>query len=370
MPENKQTFLHRADAAVDALQAAEVAARAAQACRLWAAYEIACLFDAELPIDQDAVVAEVGCALHLSHRSAGRLLDEAVLVCERPALLSALHEGLLDVSRVKMIATLLEGDLQCWEPEAIDYGQTHTAYELRRWILRHLPETDEKARKAAMDKRCIEVSPDSHGMSHLYGYLPSQIAEEFFTALDALARQDSVDDGRTLDQRRADAVQSLLDARTQVHTQVSVVLPAASAIPGTINGSPIPHDTATRLAAASDQPWRVWLADNSGRIVHAVDSAGYRIPAVVARTVRARDQHCRFPGCQVPAARCDLDHTIAWPLGPTHPDNLHCLCRKHHRIKHETGWSVTCPGENELEWVSPTGRLYRTRPPNLLELAG
>jgi hypothetical protein len=25
----------------------------------------------------------------------------------------------------------------------------------------------------------------------------------------------------------------------------------------------------------------------------------------------------------------DIDHTVAYPLGQTHPSNLKCLCRKH-----------------------------------------
>ncbi|WP_240630658.1 HNH endonuclease signature motif containing protein [Mycolicibacterium sp. GF69] len=49
--------------------------------------------------------------------------------------------------------------------------------------------------------------------------------------------------------------------------------------------------------------------------------------------VRMRDMYCRAPGCDVPADRCDIDHTIPWPLGPTHPSNLKCLCRKHHLMK-------------------------------------
>ena len=49
-------------------------------------------------------------------------------------------------------------------------------------------------------------------------------------------------------------------------------------------------------------------------------------------------------------------------------DNLHCLCRRHHRITHQTGWHVTI-GDNELEWTSPAGRTYRTKPPNTRDYA-
>ena len=45
--------------------------------------------------------------------------------------------------------------------------------------------------------------------------------------------------------------------------------------------------------------------------------------------VRCRDLTCRFPNCDAPADRCDLDHTIAYPVGPTQASNLKCLCRKY-----------------------------------------
>ena len=47
-----------------------------------------------------------------------------------------------------------------------------------------------------------------------------------------------------------------------------------------------------------------------------------RPSARLERHVIDRDQHCRFPGCTAQPARCDVDHTVPWPLGPTHEANL------------------------------------------------
>jgi hypothetical protein len=66
-------------------------------------------------------------------------------------------------------------------------------------------------------------------------------------------------------------------------------------------------------------------------IVHPGDApaeSGYRPSAALERFLRCRDLTCRFPGCDRPAEFCDVDHTVAWPFGPTHPSNLKCLCRK------------------------------------------
>ena len=88
----------------------------------------------------------------------------------------------------------------------------------------------------------------------------------------------------------------------------------------------------------------------------------YPPAAALADLVRLRDRTCRFPGCRQPAHRCDLDHVIPWPAGPTSADNLAALCRHHHRLKHQTSWTVRAGPGAELEWTSPTGHRYGTDP--------
>src|SRR3546814_7027335 len=47
--------------------------------------------------------------------------------------------------------------------------------------------------------------------------------------------------------------------------------------------------------------------------VLAVDR--YRRNEDMARFLQARDVHCRFPGCRMPARVCDHDHNLDWALG-------------------------------------------------------
>ncbi|KAA8954835.1 HNH endonuclease signature motif containing protein, partial [Mycobacterium sp.] len=54
---------------------------------------------------------------------------------------------------------------------------------------------------------------------------------------------------------------------------------------------------------------------------------GYRPSAALAEFVRLRDLTCRFPGCDQPAEVCDIDHTIPFPVGPTHPWKVRFVCR-------------------------------------------
>lgn len=89
----------------------------------------------------------------------------------------------------------------------------------------------------------------------------------------------------------------------------------------------------------------------------------YRPSAALAEFVRCRDMACRFPGCEVPAERCDLDHTVAYPVGLTHPSNIKCMCRKHHLLKtFWRGWSDTQLPDGTVVRTSPAGRRYTTQP--------
>ena len=60
-------------------------------------------------------------------------------------------------------------------------------------------------------------------------------------------------------------------------------------------------------------------------LVHPGDvppEPGYTPSKALADFVRARDLTCRWPGCDVPAVNCDVDHTIPYAKGgPTHAAN-------------------------------------------------
>jgi hypothetical protein len=88
----------------------------------------------------------------------------------------------------------------------------------------------------------------------------------------------------------------------------------------------------------------------------------YRPSAELAEFVRMRDLYCRAPGCDVPADRCDIDHTIPYPIGPTHPSNLKCLCRTNHLMKTFGGWHDIQMPDGTVIWTSPSGRKYITKP--------
>ncbi len=98
----------------------------------------------------------------------------------------------------------------------------------------------------------------------------------------------------------------------------------------------------------------------------------YTPTAAQYRYLRARDRHCRFPGCRRTATACDADHVIPYDHhdppagGPTSVDNLALLCRHHHRLKtHHPGWAFTLDPDGTLHVTTPGGTTLSTRAPGV-----
>jgi hypothetical protein len=92
------------------------------------------------------------------------------------------------------------------------------------------------------------------------------------------------------------------------------------------------------------------------------DTTCYRFTTLHRATAVGRDARCRFPGCKVPADRCELDHIINSPFtdptsdGPTSIRNCACLCRTHHQLKTKKLWKVHTPDDGiTLHWTGPAG---------------
>ena len=96
---------------------------------------------------------------------------------------------------------------------------------------------------------------------------------------------------------------------------------------------------------------------------HSQAEDGYRPSRKLQHLVNARNPRCSAPGCGRPAARCDLDHSIAWHEGGlTCFCNLAPLCRHHHRLKQAEGWRLEQPEPGVLVWRTPAGLTYTTTP--------
>jgi hypothetical protein len=90
--------------------------------------------------------------------------------------------------------------------------------------------------------------------------------------------------------------------------------------------------------------------------------------AELRRWIQLRDQTCTFGGCGAPGHRCDIDHTVPHAQGGvTQEQNLCCVCRRHHRLRHEGGWNVEQPTPGHVIWTSLLGQRRSRRPPSNLD---
>jgi len=88
------------------------------------------------------------------------------------------------------------------------------------------------------------------------------------------------------------------------------------------------------------------------------------------RFTQKRDGTCRFPGCRRSANRCEPDHVTPYSRGgPTTAWNLASLCKHHHRVKHNAGWTLTMTRQGVCTWTDPHGRQYATHPVDHHQLA-
>jgi Domain of unknown function (DUF222) len=101
----------------------------------------------------------------------------------------------------------------------------------------------------------------------------------------------------------------------------------------------------------------------AGDCGHRHQEVAYQPSRKLRHLVWARNPTCCAPGCQRPAAQCDLDHTVPYDQGGrTCECGLAPLCRHHHRCKQSQGWRLDQPSPGTLRWTTPAGRSYRTVP--------
>ncbi len=358
------------DRLVAAMAAAERLARWAAAAQLAAIGELV-----RRPGDPQFVEDEIAAELRLSRPAASHRLALALQLERLPAVGAGLGAGELDLPKARAIseavAVLRQPTVTTVTEQAVRRAGQQTVGQLRAWLRRAVLAADPAAAEARHDQakseRRVVLTALPDGMAELWALLPVDDAARAYAAIDACSRDSApTDDPRCADARRADAMVDLLTGqRAAPSATVQVTIPLATLLalgdqPAQLAGiGPIPTGMGRRLAA--DGVWR-WLATGDRGAVVGVGASTYRPPAALAAHIRGRDQTCRFPGCRQPAHRCDLDHTIPYPIGGTAADNLAALCRHHHRLKHQAGWTVGQHAGGYLTWTSPTGRRYTTSP--------
>jgi hypothetical protein len=109
---------------------------------------------------------------------------------------------------------------------------------------------------------------------------------------------------------------------------------------GAALGSYTPITPATARRLACDAVLIPAVLGTAGEPLDLGRAARLVSPAL-RRALVLRDGGCRFPGCDRPPQWTDAHHIVAWMHGgPTDLANMILVCRHHHTLLHEGGWTI------------------------------
>jgi Domain of unknown function (DUF222) len=362
----------------------------------------------------DAAAAEVSAALGISSgRASGDMFMATSLRYRLPRVAELFMAGALSyrvcqaiTDRTDLIgdrATLALVDKAIAE-DAVAWGAL-SKLKLQRaidyWVDRYDPGAVRRVQSRARERDVVITVDAGAGTAEIFGRLSAADGEIVKRRLTRMAYSVCDDDPRTVQQRRSDALGALgagadrlaclcgnpacptadddgRAASVVVHVLAEAAVLDAVPDPAMHGEKPQAEPEPASPRAASGvmtgnrgivpAPLLAELIRSGAKVRHLrrpkdEPEPHYRPSTALDEWIRMRDMTCRFPNCDVPAEYCDVDHTVAWPFGPTHPSNLACLCRKHHLLKtFWAGWSDRQRPDGTIEWTSPTGRTYTTRP--------
>ncbi|WP_240685053.1 HNH endonuclease signature motif containing protein [Arthrobacter nitrophenolicus] len=155
-------------------------------------------------------------------------------------------------------------------------------------------------------------------------------------------------------------------------TDVLVTVPVFALLgmtdePATLDGyGPIPASMARKLLTDGANSFTRVLIDPRDGAPLEIGRTSYRLTKAMRQALTLRDGKCTFPGCNNNALDNEADHLQAWQHGGTTGlSNLAQLCPKHHRLKHNSGWTPTQATQHTPPgWTSPTGHTYPAEQPD------
>ncbi|ABM14560.1 MULTISPECIES: HNH endonuclease signature motif containing protein [Mycolicibacterium] len=342
----------------------------------------------------EAVAAEVSAAQNISRSRAGYQVEMAVSLYTRlPKVAEAFARGDIDLRMVQIVLARTKNV----EDDVIGGLDKAIAPKLSRWM--RLSKNDLRDRvdlwvadfdpaavrvpPEAKDNRYFDVTPDVPGMAFAGGLLNARDAAALDQRLEAIAATVCSNDPRSHNNLRADAAGALGRGESTLTCEcgaedcpAAVLRESAAQVvihilaeQATVDGD---GDKAGYLPGFGVLPAEeVRAAAKTAklkpvRLPGAEPEKGYRPSAGLKDFLQWRDLTCRFPGCDAPVERCDVDHTTRWPFGVTHASGLKHYCRTHHVIKTFLtgvyGWRDEQRRDGTVVLTAPTGHVYTTEP--------
>jgi hypothetical protein len=217
----------------------------------------------------------------------------------------------------------------------------------------------------AYARRYLHLGEPQNGMVRIDGLLDAEGGATLRSALGPFMKPVKGDD-RTFGQRQHDALIELCrqgsgkrdSAGPRPQLIIRASLDTLAGIPGAPageldGGGTVPAATVQRYACDT----ALIRMTGRGELEHELSHATRTVPPSTRRALEARDQHCVFEGCDRRRSWCDGHHLVWWTKGgPTTLANLALLCRPHHRLVHEEGWTLE-RRDGKFRAIPPTRRV-------------
>lgn len=282
---------------------------------------------------------------------------------QSPTTWLAFVDGGIDLARVRDIGRTIDQlkraeSIHRLDQRVIDYAVGHTASELRAWLRRFVirvePDLATERADDERDKRHVSITLGDDSMAWINALVPSHEAAAVAARLRKAARRNvDPDDTRTVAQREADlliawcldsdAASSAIDANIGVTVDADVLAGAVAGFAESTDGTwAVPAWWLADVMALGSAFWHRIVTDPVTKDVLSHEYLGRFAPDVLAIALQFLHGVCQAPGCMVPAGRCDQDHRVPHPEGPTSAANMGPLCRRHHIFK----------GHGLLRWSS------------------
>lgn len=196
----------------------------------------------------------------------------------------------------------------------------------------------------------MEVRHDNDGRSYLDIDTSSDVGIEIEYLVRKHAKKKSLTPGEAL----LDLVREHSNTKIVINLYRAMDIPDS---PGWVFGAGwLRPDVTDKLVDRAD------LIRNIDEVA-TQSSQDYVTPEIIRAFVAGRDGTCRYPGHTRRGDQTQMDHTMDFENGgPTHPDNLSCLCQHHHNIKTD---GRVCPiqiGYGVIVWLHEDGTWVTTEP--------
>lgn len=319
-----------------------------------------------------------------------------------PKINASFARGEISYSKVRAMTRVATPENEEYLLMIAHHGTAYHVETLVRKYRRAVKLQDLEEANKQHEERTLQVYHEEDGSMTFYVRLPGEKAALVLKAIELamenaanaptdVSAETSVEDARQefsvemddeqvpFDHRRADALADLAESylangsaasssadRYQVvlHVSAETLTNCEGNVSHIEDGPRVSAQTSKRICC--DAGISVLSVDEDGTLLN-IGRKSRVIPPAMRRALNARDENCRFPGC-THKYFIDGHHIRHWSDGgETSLDNLLQLCRHHHRLVHEGGFTCAKNARGEIEFRNPEGSVIARsgKPPPL-----